>query len=194
MRERGGREARAMATILHLPADVLARLAYKYDVEGFPDGVLPNTEHAEVCMQVCKAWRDALAQPMSKWMRMRLIWSRQQVRLLQALQMQSLLTPLAVLKANGRDAVMNEENQEQANEMIAKLSTILGAIQNTLKFIKKTNEKLVWHGLRMGDQLVVDLLCDLGALEREFLEFRQHFLPEEQEAEERVEVTQLFQE
>ena len=39
-----------MATILHLPADVLARLAYKYDVEGFPDGVLPNTEHAEVCM------------------------------------------------------------------------------------------------------------------------------------------------
>ena len=41
-------------------ADVLARLAYKYDVKGFPDGVVPHTEHAETCMQVCKAWRDAL--------------------------------------------------------------------------------------------------------------------------------------
>ena len=182
-----------MATILHLPADLLARLAYKYDVEGFPDGVLPNTEHAEVCMQTCKAWRDALAQPMQRWIRMRLIWSRQQVRLLQALQMQSLRGPLAALKAIGRDAVMNEENEQRANAMVAKLPTILGAIQETLKFVETTNKKLVWGGLRLGDSLVVDLLCELDALERDFLEFRNYFLPEAEEAEEKVEVTQLFE-
>ncbi len=183
-----------MPTILHLPSDVLARLAYKYDAEGFPDGVVPNTEQAEVCMLVCKAWRDALAQPMSRWMRMRLIWSKQKVRLLQTLQMQSLRGPFAALKAYGRDAVLAEENQQRANAMIAELPRILGAIQETLKFLEKTNEKLVWGGVRVGDSLVVDLLCELGTLERDFVEYRRYFLPEEQEAEERVEITQMFQE
>ena len=42
--------------------------------------------------------------------------------------------------------------------------------------------------------VVVDLLCELGTLERDFLEYRRYFLPEEQEAEERVEITQLFEE
>ena len=188
-----GREARAMPTILHLPGDVLARLAYKYDVEGFPDGLVPNTEQAEVCMLVCKSWRDALAQPMSKWMRMRLIWSKQQVRLLQTLQMQSLRGPFAALKAYGRDAVLAEENQQRANAMIAELPRILGAIQETIKFLEKTNEKLVWHGLRLSDSLVVDLLCEVGKLELDFLEFRKYFLPEAEEAEERVELADLFE-
>lgn len=183
-----------MPTILHLPSDVLARLAYKYDAKGFPDGVVPNTEQAEVCMLVCKSWRDALAQPMRKWMRMRLIWSKQKVRLLQTLQMQSLRGPFAALKAYGRDAVLAEENQQRANAMIAELPRILGAIQETIKFLEKTNEKLVWGGVRVGDSLVVDLLCELGTLERDFLEYRRYFLPEEQEAEERVEITQMFQE
>ena len=183
-----------MATILHLPADLLARLAYKYDAEGFPDGVVPNTEHAEVCMQVCKAWRDALAQPMQKWMRMRLIWSKQQVRLLQTLQLQSFRGPFAALKAYGRGAELTEENQQRADVMVTELPKFLDMIQGTMKFVQKTNEKLMWGGLRLGDQLVVDLLCELGLLYRDFVEYRQYFLPEEQEAEERVEVTQLFQE
>ena len=190
-----GREARAMPTILHLPADLLARLAYKYDVEGFPDGVVPNTEHAEVCMQVCKAWRDALAQPMRKWMRMRLIWSKQQVRLLQTLRLKELRAPFAALKANGGDAEMTDTiNQQEASAIIAQLPRILGVIQETLKFIEKTNEKLMWGGLRLADQLVVDLLCELDTLERDFVEYRRYFLPEAQEAEEKVEITQMFQE
>ena len=184
-----------MPTILHLPADLLARLAYKYDVEGFPDGVVPNTEHAEVCMQVCKAWRDALAQPMRKWMRMRLIWSKQQVRLLQTLRLKELRAPFAALKANGGDAEMTDTiNQQEASAIIAQLPRILGVIQETLKFIEKTNEKLMWGGLRLADQLVVDLLCELDTLERDFRGYRQHFLPEAEEAEEKVEITQMFQE
>ncbi len=182
-------------TILNLPSDVLARLAYKYDVKGFPDGVVPHTEHAETCMQVCKAWRDALVQPMHKWMRLRLIWSKQQVRLLQALQLQSLRGAFAALKANGRDAPLTEENEQRANAMIAELPRILVSIQDALKFVHATNEKLVWHGLWLGDALVVDLLCELGTLERDFLEYRQYFLPEEEEAEpdpDRVEVTEMF--
>ena len=182
-------------TILNLPPDVLARLAYKYDAKGFPDGVVPHTEHAETCMLVCKAWRDALAQPMQKWMRLRLIWSKQQVRLLQTLQLQSFRGPFAVLKANGAGAgVLTEQNEERANEMIAELPKALDMIQDTLKFVHATNEKLVWHGLGLGDALVVDLLCELDALEREFLAYRQYFLPEaEAEAEaDRVDVTDLF--
>ena len=182
-----------MATILHLPADLLARLAYKYGLTELPDGVVPNTEHAEVCMQVCKSWRDALAQPMRKWVRMRLIWSKQQVRLLQTLRLESLRAPFAVLKANGGDAEMTDMiNQQEASAIIAQLPRICGKIQDTLKFVKDTNEKLVWGGLRMGDQLVVDLLCELDTLERDFLEFRRYFLPEAEEAEARVEITQLF--
>lgn len=184
---------RAMSlTVLNLPSDVLARLAYKYDAKGFPDGVVPHTEHAEVCMLVCKAWRDALAQPMLKWMRLRLIWSKQQVRLLQTLQLQSFRGPFAVLKVNGRDAVMTEQNEERANEMIAELPKALDMIQDTLKFVHTTNDKLVWHGLRLGDSLVVDLLCELGTLERDFLEYRQYFLPEEEAEADRVELTDLF--
>ena len=182
-----------MATILHLPADLLARLAYKYGLTELPDGVVPNTEHAEVCMQVCKAWRDALAQPMRKWMRMRLIWSKQQVRLLQTLRLEALRGPFAVLKATGGDAEMTDTiNQQEASAIIAELPRICGKIQETMKFVKDTNEKLVWGGLRMGDQLVVDLLCELDTLEREFLEYRRYFLPEAEEAEARVEITQLF--
>ena len=183
-----------MPTILHLPADLLARLAYKYDAEGFPDGVVPNTEHAEVCMQVCKAWRDALAQPMHKWMRLRLIWSKQQVRLLQTLQLQSFRGPFAVLKANGAGAgVLTEQNLERANEMIAELPKAIAMIQDAYKFIRTTNEKLVWHGMQISDSLVVELLCELGDLDRDFLEFRKHFLPDEEETEaDRVEIVDLF--
>ena len=180
-------------SILNLPPDVLARLAYKYDAKGFPDGVVPHTEHAETCMLVCKAWRDALAQPMSKWLRMRLIWSKQQVRLLQTLQMQSLRGPFAALKAIGRDAVLTEENEQRANAMIRELPRLLGTIQDTLKFIQTTNKKLVWGGVSLGDSLVVDLLCQVGTLERDFLEFRRYFLPEA-EAEARVEIADLFDE
>ena len=183
-----------MATILHLPADLLARLAYKYDAEGFPDGVVPNTEHAEVCMQVCQAWRDALAQPSLHRLRMRLIWSKQQVRLLQTLRLQSFRGPFAALKAYGRDAELTEENQQRANVMVTELPKFLDIIQRTMKFVKDTNEKLMWGGLRLGDQLVVDLLCELDTLERDFLEYRRYFLPEEQEAEGKVEIAQLFEE
>ena len=180
-------------SILNLPPDVLARLAYKYDAKGFPDGVVPHTEHAETCMLVCKAWRDALVQPMRKWMRLRLIWSKQQVRLLQTLQLQSFRGPFAVLKANGAGAMMlNEQNEERANEMIAELPKALDMIQDTLKFVHATNEKLVWCGMGLGDALVVDLLCELGTLERDFLEYQQYFLPEEEAEADRVEVTDLF--
>lgn len=181
-------------TILDLPSDVLARIAYKYGCKGFTDGVVPHAEHAEACMPVCKAWRDALAQPMGRWMRLRLIWSKQQVRLLQTLQLQSLRRPLAKLKANGVGvAGLTEQNQERFNAMIAELPIILGTIQETLRFVQTTNEKLVWGGVRLVDSLVVELLCELGTLERDFLEYRSHFLPDEDaEEEQRMEVTQLF--
>ena len=115
------------------------------------------------------------------------------MRLLQTLRLESLRAPFAVLKANGGDAEMTDMiNQQEASAIIAQLPRICGKIQETMKFVKDTNEKLVWGGLRMGDQLVVDLLCELDTLEREFLEYRRYFLPEAEEAEARVEITQLF--
>ena len=117
------------------------------------------------------------------------------MRLLQTLRLKELRAPFAALKANGGDAEMTDMiNQQEVSAIIAQLPRICGKIQGTMKFVKDTNEKLVWGGLRLADQLVVDLLCELDTLERDFRGYRQHFLPEAEEAEEKVEITQMFQE